>query len=81
MAKRLEKLFIQCYHSRLAEEKKNAGNEEYKIKNYAAALKHYTEAINLSPEHAAYYGNRAATHLMLNDFAAALSKYKNLTSL
>ncbi|KAL9707389.1 hypothetical protein quinque_010907 [Culex quinquefasciatus] len=34
----------------LAEEKKNTGNELYKIKRYDAALNSYSEAINLCPD-------------------------------
>ncbi|EAT46946.1 AAEL001896-PB [Aedes aegypti] len=60
----------------LAEEKKNAGNDLYKIKRYDAALQLYTEAINLCPETPAYYGNRAATYMMLGDYKAALRDAK-----
>lgn len=51
----------------LAEEKKNQGNDHYKAQNYKIALKFYSEAINLCPETAAYYGNRAACYMMLGD--------------
>ncbi|XP_053693082.1 dnaJ homolog subfamily C member 7 isoform X2 [Sabethes cyaneus] len=65
----------------LAEEKKNAGNEQYKIKRYDAALSLYTEAINLCPDTPAYYGNRAATYIMLGDYKSALRDAKMAVSL
>uniref|UniRef100_A0A182PZF8 J domain-containing protein n=1 Tax=Anopheles farauti TaxID=69004 RepID=A0A182PZF8_9DIPT len=57
----------------LAEEKKNSGNEEYKSKRYEAALRLYSEAIHLSPETPAYYGNRSACYMMLGDYRSALN--------
>lgn len=63
-------------HCSLAEEKKNSGNDLYKIKRYDAALQLYTDAINLCPETPAYYGNRAATYMMLGDYKAALRDAK-----
>jgi len=56
----------------IAEEKKNAGNEQYKAQNYQAALRLYSDAIALCPEASAYYGNRAACYMMLGDYKAAL---------
>lgn len=64
-----------------AEEKKNAGNELYKIKRYDAALSLYTDAINLCPETPAYYGNRAATYMMLGDYKSALRDAKQSVQL
>ncbi|XP_053675830.1 dnaJ homolog subfamily C member 7 isoform X1 [Anopheles nili] len=64
-----------------AEEKKNAGNDEYKSKRYDAAIRLYTEAINLSPETAAYYGNRSACYMMLSDYRAALNDVKTATTI
>jgi hypothetical protein len=51
--------------SSVAEEKKNQGNDHYKAQNYKIALKCYTEAINLCPETAAYYGNRAGKYCFI----------------
>ncbi|XP_055540830.1 dnaJ homolog subfamily C member 7 isoform X2 [Wyeomyia smithii] len=65
----------------LAEEKKNAGNEQYKIKRYEAALSLYTEAINLCPDTPAYYGNRAATYIMLGEYKSALRDAKMAVTL
>lgn len=57
----------------IAEEKKNAGNNEYKAQNYSTALKYYSDAINLCPNIASYYGNRAACFMMIGDCIAALA--------
>lgn len=58
--------------SRLAELKKENGNQLYKIKQYSSALPLYSEAIELCPTSAPYYGNRAACYIMLNRFQEAL---------
>ncbi|KAK3083542.1 hypothetical protein FSP39_025158 [Pinctada imbricata] len=55
-----------------AERKKNEGNTFYKNKEYTDALKCYSEAIDICPTCAAYYGNRAATYIMLNKYREAL---------
>jgi len=57
----------------IAEEKKNAGNENYKAQNYKAALRLYSDAIAICPDTPSYYGNRAACYMMLNDFKSALA--------
>lgn len=57
---------------RIAELKKENGNQLFKIKQYRSALPLYTEAINLCPDAAAYYGNRAACYIMLNRYREAL---------
>jgi len=36
------------------------GNEQFVLKNYDEAIKHYTNAITLDPENAIYYSNRSA---------------------
>ena len=68
-------------HFRLAEQMKNKGNDEYKAQNYNAALRCYSEAINLCPENAAYYGNRAACQMMLSNHRAALQDCKTAVRL
>ena len=55
-----------------AEDAKNTGNNFYKQKDYFKAIKFYTNAINLVPEKAAYYGNRAAAYMMINNYTSAL---------
>ncbi|XP_017784313.1 PREDICTED: dnaJ homolog subfamily C member 7 [Nicrophorus vespilloides] len=59
-------------NSELAELKKENGNQLYKIKQYKSALPLYTEAIDLCPKTASYYGNRSACYLMLNKYREAL---------
>ncbi|GJQ86591.1 hypothetical protein Trydic_g7825 [Trypoxylus dichotomus] len=56
----------------LAELKKENGNQLYKIKQYRSALPLYTEAIELCPDAASYYGNRSACYMMLNLYQDAL---------
>lgn len=60
---------------------KNKGNDEYKAQNYNAALRYYSEAINLCPELAAYYGNRSACQIMLGNHRAALQDSKTAVRL
>merc|ERR1712013_62756 len=50
---------------RLAEEKKEEGNQLYKLKQYRDALSKYSEAIDLCPQCVSFYGNRSACYLML----------------
>lgn len=59
-------------HSRLAELKKENGNQLYKIKQYRSAIPLYTEAIHLCPDQPSYYSNRSACYMMINNFQEAL---------
>lgn len=68
--------FVPINMQALAEEKKNSGNDEYKSKRYDAALRLYSEAIHLSPETPAYYGNRSACYMMLGDYRSGLNDAK-----
>lgn len=75
-------LFLISYPpTRIAEEKKNAGNNEYKARNYRTALKLYSDAITLCPSVPSYYGNRAACYLMLGECKAAIADSKKSISL
>jgi len=56
----------------LADQKKEEGNQQYLAKNYREALQRYNEAISLCPGCPAFYGNRAACHMMLGQFVQAL---------
>jgi DnaJ family protein C protein 7 len=56
----------------LAELKKESGNQLYKIKKYHEAIAFYTDAIELCPDSSAYYGNRSACYMMLNQYELAL---------
>ncbi|KAJ8916639.1 hypothetical protein NQ315_000284 [Exocentrus adspersus] len=59
-----------------AERYKEEGNEAFKNSNWDQAVKLYTKAINLtskdSRDAAVYYKNRAAAHLKLGDYQAAV---------
>ncbi|WAR10786.1 DNJC7-like protein [Mya arenaria] len=62
---------------RTPEEMKEMGNQYYKEKNYTEAISCYTQAINLCPNCAAYYGNRSACYMMLNKYSDALEDARN----
>jgi len=64
-----------------AESRKEDGNEAYKRKEYRSALQLYTEAIELCPDYAAYYGNRSACHMMLGRYDDALKDARQSTRL
>lgn len=50
---------------------KELGNKHYLAKEYRAAIRDYTQAIDLEPNEAAYYNNRAAAYMMLRAFDEA----------
>lgn len=58
---------------RIAEERKNEGNTQYKAQNYQLALKCYSDAIQLAPENASYLGNRSACYMMMSEYQLALA--------
>ncbi|CAD7687828.1 unnamed protein product [Nyctereutes procyonoides] len=51
---------------------KEQGNAYYAKKDYNEAYNYYTKAIDMCPKNASYYGNRAATLMMLGKFREAL---------
>lgn len=55
-----------------AEEAKKKGNEYYKNGEYERAIEFYTQAINLQPQCAVYYGNRSAALMMVQKYGQAL---------
>ncbi|KFQ94552.1 DnaJ subfamily C member 7, partial [Nipponia nippon] len=57
---------------REAESFKEQGNAYYAKKDYNEAYNYYTKAIDTCPNNASYYGNRAATLMMLGKFREAL---------
>uniref|UniRef100_A0A665TD73 DnaJ homolog subfamily C member 7-like n=1 Tax=Echeneis naucrates TaxID=173247 RepID=A0A665TD73_ECHNA len=57
---------------RQAEGFKEQGNALYSKKDYSEAFNYYTKAIDTCPKNASYYGNRAATLMMLCRFREAL---------
>lgn len=58
---------------REAESFKEQGNAYYAKKDYHEAYNYYTKAIDMCPKNASYYGNRAATLMMLGRFREALA--------
>ncbi|XP_054156109.1 dnaJ homolog subfamily C member 7-like [Oppia nitens] len=64
-----------------AEAKKEEGNKLYKQKRYNDAIKYYTQAIDLCPSSATYYGNRCACQLMAQRYQAALVDAQKATQL
>ncbi|KAH7382296.1 hypothetical protein BKA66DRAFT_464194 [Pyrenochaeta sp. MPI-SDFR-AT-0127] len=59
-----------------AEEYKAAGNKFFKIKDYPAAIKEYSKAIEADPKNATYYSNRAAAYISANRFIEAMEDCK-----
>uniref|UniRef100_A0A8C8GWW4 DnaJ homolog subfamily C member 7 n=1 Tax=Oncorhynchus tshawytscha TaxID=74940 RepID=A0A8C8GWW4_ONCTS len=57
---------------REAESFKEQGNAYYIKKDYSEAFSYYTKAIDMCPKNASYYGNRAATLMMLSRHREAL---------
>ncbi|XP_038072448.1 dnaJ homolog subfamily C member 7-like [Patiria miniata] len=56
----------------VAEAKKSEGNCCYKKRDYEAAIQLYTEAIEMCPDCANYYNNRAAAFIMLDKYQQGL---------
>ncbi|TRY82612.1 hypothetical protein DNTS_032565 [Danionella cerebrum] len=55
-----------------AERLKTDGNDQMKVENYSAAVEFYTKAIQLNPQNAVYYCNRAAANSKLGNYAGAV---------
>lgn len=53
----------QLEKKRLAEEKRYMGNEAMKSKDYDDAIDHYTKSLEMFPDEAATYSNRAMAYL------------------
>ena len=51
-----------------AQKLKQIGNEAYKKKDFAIALKNYGKAIELEPNEIAYYNNTAAVYFEMKNF-------------
>eukprot|EP01083_Nonionella_stella_P051079 135622_1 len=67
--------------TRNALELKQSGNELYKKGLYKEAMDLYSQAINMAPTIATYYGNRSAAALMLKQYAGCLSDCKKAIEL
>ncbi|XP_077502950.1 dnaJ homolog subfamily C member 7-like isoform X5 [Amblyomma americanum] len=59
-------------NSRLAEVKREQGNDLYSQQKYDEAVRCYTEAIELDGCNVAYVNNRSACYMMLGNYRAAL---------
>ncbi|KAG8374768.1 hypothetical protein BUALT_Bualt10G0030100 [Buddleja alternifolia] len=55
------------------EEAKAKGNAAFSSGNFNDAIRHFTDAINLSPTNHVLYSNRSAAYASLNKFSEALS--------
>ncbi|CAN3365641.1 serine/threonine-protein phosphatase T [Diutina catenulata] len=51
---------------------KEQGNQHFKRRELDQALACYTEAIELDPNNAIFYGNRAQTHILLENYGSAI---------
>lgn len=64
-----------------AEVFKSSGNAHLFGKRAVEAAQDYSKAIELDPENAVYYCNRAAAFTMLNDYSGAIEDCKAAISL
>lgn len=60
---------------------KTLGNDAFKTGDYTTAIIHFTEAIELEPDNAAYYSNRSAAYLKSGDKEDALKDGKKCVEL
>ncbi|CAN0842001.1 Hsp70-Hsp90 organizing protein 2 [Linum grandiflorum] len=56
----------------MADEAKAKGNAAFSAGDFATAVKHFTEAISLSPSNHVLYSNRSAAHASLQNYSDAL---------
>ncbi|KAJ8767688.1 hypothetical protein K2173_018246 [Erythroxylum novogranatense] len=65
----------------MADEAKARGNAAFSSGDYSAAIKHFSEAISLSPQNHVLYSNRSAAHASLQNYADALTDAKKTVEL
>ncbi|KAL4352008.1 hypothetical protein GQ457_06G038160 [Hibiscus cannabinus] len=65
----------------MADEAKAKGNAAFSSGDFNAAIKHFTEAINLAPTNHVLYSNRSAAYASLHQYDAALSDAKKTVEL
>lgn len=65
----------------MADEAKAKGNTAFSSGDFNAAIKHFTDAINLSPTNHVLYSNRSAAYASLHQYDAALSDAKKTVEL
>lgn len=64
-----------------AAELKEQGNDKYREKDYYGAVRLYESAIELDPENSAYYNNRAAAEIMLQQHSKAIASLRKCLEL
>ncbi|GIL91320.1 hypothetical protein Vretimale_17737 [Volvox reticuliferus] len=64
-----------------AEAAKDEANKNFKAKHFAAAIEGYTRAIDLNPNNAIYWANRAAAHIKLENYGAAVADAEKATEI
>lgn len=64
-----------------AEQYKQAGNQHLVAKRAIQAAEEYTRALELDPENAVYYCNRAAAFTMAEDYDSAIEDCRAAISL
>lgn len=65
----------------MAEEAKARGNAAFSSGDYSAAVRHFTDAIVLTPTNHVLYSNRSAAHASLHNYADALADAKKTVEL
>ncbi|KAK5782717.1 hsp70-Hsp90 organizing protein 3 [Gossypium arboreum] len=65
----------------MADEAKAKGNAAFSSGDFNAAIKHFTDAINLSPTNHVLYSNRSAAYASLHQYESALSDAKKTVEL
>lgn len=65
----------------MADEAKTKGNAAFSAGNYTDAVRHFTDAINLSPSNHVLYSNRSAAYASLSKYTEALSDAKKTVEL
>ncbi|KAE8699875.1 Hsp70-Hsp90 organizing protein 1 [Hibiscus syriacus] len=65
----------------MADEAKAKGNAAFSSGDFNAAIKHFTEAIDLAPTNHVLYSNRSAAYASLHQYDAALSDAKKTVEL
>ncbi|XP_020216657.1 hsp70-Hsp90 organizing protein 1 [Cajanus cajan] len=65
----------------MADEAKAKGNAAFSSGDYAAAIRHFSDAIALAPTNHVLYSNRSAAHASLQNYADALADAKKTVEL
>lgn len=65
----------------MADEAKAKGNAAFSSGDFATAIRHFSDAINLSPTNHVLYSNRSAAHASLQNYTDALTDAKKTVEL